>query len=73
MQCTMQAGSKAELVMAIAMLATQPRGSLLTCNGYKDTEYMELVQSWSGLGLGSGFMMRFPQKWGNKPCTTGIP
>ena len=39
-----QAGSKAELVMAIAMLATQAPGSLLTCNGYKDTEYMELVR-----------------------------
>jgi len=39
-----QAGSKAELVMAIAMLSTQPPGSLLTCNGYKDTEYMELVR-----------------------------
>ena len=30
--------------MAIAMLSTQPPGSLLTCNGYKDTEYMELVR-----------------------------
>ena len=29
--------------MAIAMLSTQPPGSLLTCNGYKDAEYMELV------------------------------
>ena len=39
-----QAGSKAELVMAIAMLSTQPPESLLTCNGYKDTEYMELAR-----------------------------
>ena len=30
--------------MAIAMLSTQPPGSLLTCNGYKDAEYMELAR-----------------------------
>lgn len=30
--------------MAIAMLSVHPPGSLLTCNGYKDTEYMELVR-----------------------------
>lgn len=38
-----QAGSKAELVMSLALLAGKPRGALLICNGYKDAEYMQLV------------------------------
>ena len=38
----LEAGSKPELLMAIALLAKLP-GSLLICNGYKDAEYMELV------------------------------
>ena len=40
-----QAGSKAELVMSLALLAGQPPGALLICNGYKDAEYMQLVRS----------------------------
>jgi arginine decarboxylase-like protein len=40
----MQAGSKAELVMSLALLAGQPPGALLICNGYKDAEYMQLVR-----------------------------
>lgn len=38
----LEAGSKAELVLAMSMLAKYP-GSNLVCNGYKDVEYMELV------------------------------
>ena len=38
----LEAGSKAELVLAMSMLAKYP-GSNLICNGYKDMEYMELV------------------------------
>ena len=38
----LEAGSKPELLMAIALLAKHP-GSNLICNGYKDAEYMELV------------------------------
>lgn len=40
----LEAGSKPELLMAIALLAKHP-GSNLICNGYKDAEYMELVGS----------------------------
>lgn len=39
----LEAGSKAELVLAMSMLAKYP-GSTLVCNGYKDREYMELVR-----------------------------
>lgn len=38
----LEAGSKAELVLAMSMLAKYS-GSNLVCNGYKDREYMELV------------------------------
>lgn len=38
----LEAGSKAELVLAMSMLAKYP-GSNLVCNGYKDKDYMELV------------------------------
>lgn len=39
----LEVGSKAELVMVIAQLAGRPHGTNLVCNGYKDSEYMELV------------------------------
>lgn len=39
----LEAGSKAELMLATSMLCKFP-GSLLVCNGYKDAEYMELVR-----------------------------
>lgn len=38
----LEAGSKAELMLAMSMLCHYP-GSNLVCNGYKDAEYMELV------------------------------
>ena len=38
----LEAGSKAELVLATSMLSRYP-GSTLICNGYKDAEYIELV------------------------------
>ena len=38
----LEAGSKAELVLAMSMLSKYP-GSNLICNGYKDAEYIELV------------------------------
>ena len=39
----LEVGSKAELLLAMSLLAGMP-GSLLICNGYKDTQYMELVR-----------------------------
>lgn len=64
----LEVGSKAELVMVMSQLAGRPAGTNLVCNGYKDSEYMELVsragarpgtsggkwglQSWAGLGSG---------------------
>lgn len=39
----LEAGSKAELAMAMSLLADRP-GSLLICNGCKDAAYMELVR-----------------------------
>ena len=39
-----QVGSKPELLLAMSMLAGRP-GSLLVCNGYKDTQYIELVST----------------------------
>ena len=38
----LEAGSKAELLLALSLLSSYP-GSNLVCNGYKDAEYMELV------------------------------
>jgi hypothetical protein len=38
----LEVGSKAELVLALSVLATSP-GTNLVCNGIKDLEYMELV------------------------------
>ena len=40
----LEAGSKAELLLAASMLSAQPPGALLVCNGYKDAAYMELVR-----------------------------
>lgn len=39
----LEVGSKAELLLAMSLLAGMP-GSLLVCNGYKDAQYMELVR-----------------------------
>ncbi len=39
----LEAGSKAELAMTMALLSDRP-GSLLICNGYKDAAYMEMVR-----------------------------
>ncbi len=38
----LEAGSKAEVLLAMSLLCKYP-GSLLICNGYKDAEYIELV------------------------------
>lgn len=38
----LEAGSKAELVLAMSMLSKYPSSNLI-CNGYKDAEYIELV------------------------------
>ncbi|KAK9843109.1 hypothetical protein WJX74_007147 [Apatococcus lobatus] len=46
----LEAGSKPELLMALALLAKHP-GSNLICNGYKDAEYMELALRSRQLGI----------------------
>jgi arginine decarboxylase len=47
-QFGLEAGSKPELMIALAMLDTL--GSLLICNGYKDREYMETAMLAQRLG-----------------------
>jgi arginine decarboxylase len=56
----LEVGSKSELVMVMAVLATANKshsaaamaeGSLVICNGYKDSEYMELVLRARQLGI----------------------
>lgn len=44
----LEAGSKAELLVATALLDD---GSILVCNGYKDTEYIETALAAQRLGL----------------------
>lgn len=39
----LEAGSKAELLMVMSVLASGPPGTTVICNGFKDDEYMELV------------------------------
>ncbi len=38
----LEVGSKAEMLMAMAMMGSSP-GALLICNGYKDAAFMRLV------------------------------
>jgi len=47
-QFGLEAGSKPELMIALAMLDTQ--GALLICNGYKDQEYIETAMLAQRLG-----------------------
>ena len=47
-QFGLEAGSKPELMIALAMLDTP--GALLTCNGYKDREYIETAMLAQRLG-----------------------
>ena len=45
----LEVGSKAEMLMAMAMMGSSP-GALLVCNGYKDAAFMRLVRlsgSWA--------------------------
>ena len=45
----LEVGSKAEMLMAMAMMGSSP-GALLICNGYKDAAFMRLVgpgSSWA--------------------------
>ncbi|KAK9830421.1 hypothetical protein WJX72_011676 [[Myrmecia] bisecta] len=46
----LEVGSKAELLMAMSLLAKYP-GTNMICNGYKDAEYMELVLQSRQLGI----------------------
>ena len=47
-QFGLEAGSKPELMIALALLDT--RGSLIICNGYKDKEYIEIAMLATRLG-----------------------
>ncbi|MEM8550593.1 MAG: arginine decarboxylase, partial [Verrucomicrobiota bacterium] len=47
-QFGLEAGSKPELLIALAMLQTQ--GALLICNGYKDQDYLRLALLGARLG-----------------------
>ena len=57
----LEAGSKAELLLAMSMLSKYP-GSLLLCNGYKDAEYMQLVRR-LGCSMGFSFAQLIDQIW----------
>ncbi len=48
--CGLEAGSKPEMLIALSMLSTQ-KGSLIICNGYKDSEYLETALLAQKLGL----------------------
>ncbi|KAL4430340.1 hypothetical protein ABPG77_002146 [Micractinium sp. CCAP 211/92] len=53
----LEVGSKAELVMVMSQLAGRPAGTNLVCNGYKDSEYMELVLHCRELGMNAMVVM----------------
>ena len=50
-QMGLEAGSRPELLAAIAMLLQQASGKLLVCNGYKDTGMLRLLLEAQRLGL----------------------
>ncbi|KIZ00017.1 arginine decarboxylase [Monoraphidium neglectum] len=54
--CGLEVGSKAELAMVMSVLADVP-GANLICNGYKDTEYMEMVLHCRELGINALVVM----------------
>ena len=61
----LEVGSKAELVMAAAVLAQSGSaavGTLLVCNGYKDLEYMELAMHVGQLGPSVVIVMEQPEE-----------
>ena len=49
-QFGLEAGSKPELAIALALLKSEKQQSLLMCNGYKDREYLETVLLATKLG-----------------------
>jgi len=55
-QFGLEAGSKPELMIALAMLDTP--GALLICNGYKDREYIETAMLATRLGADADYCDR---------------
>jgi arginine decarboxylase len=56
----LEAGSKAELLVAIAML--RDRESLIVCNGYKDEEFIDLGLRARQLGIPCFFVVETPEE-----------
>ncbi len=56
----LEAGSKAELMIALSML-TEP-GPLIVCNGYKDREFVELGLGMTKLGFQVIFVIETPSE-----------
>jgi len=56
----LEAGSKAELLIAIAML--RDRESLIVCNGYKDEEFIDLGLRARQLGMACFFVVETPEE-----------
>ena len=54
----LEAGSKAELIVAISML--QDENSFIVCNGYKDEEFMDLGLYASKIGIPCFFVLEMP-------------
>lgn len=54
----LEAGSKAELMIALSML--QEPGALIVCNGYKDREFVELGLGMTKLGFNVIFVIETP-------------
>jgi arginine decarboxylase len=62
-QFGLEAGSKPELMIALACLASVPEGQpLLMCNGYKDREYLETALLATRLGHKSIIVIEQPQE-----------
>src|SRR5690606_11339656 len=47
----LEAGSKPELLICIALMASQGNGGMVICNGYKDQSYIETALLSQRLGL----------------------
>ncbi|MEA3299383.1 MAG: biosynthetic arginine decarboxylase [Pseudomonadota bacterium] len=56
----LEAGSKAELLVAMAML--RDRESLIVCNGYKDEEFIDLGLRARQLGMSCIFVVETPEE-----------
>lgn len=54
----LEAGSKAELIIALTMM--QEKGGLIVCNGYKDSEFVELGLGMNKLGFQVIFVIETP-------------